>query len=452
MQQPNAKARDFYQRALTAWERRNLDYTILMLQHALESDPQHTEARQLLHTAIFKRHEQAPGNEKILTVKLLGKYMSAKQKANKNPHAALVLLEEILADAPTVSKYNTLFAEVAQKAKLPEAGIIALQQYLKTKEEDVDAWYALGSLYSLSKQPREARECYERIVMLRPNDQKAIKALKDAAARDTISHGGWDSAGSYRDVIKDQEQAEILEQQNKSKRSESDIGSLIEETKAALEAEPNNISLQQKLAGLCVEQEDYDQALDALEQALQLSGGQDPQIERSIHDVKVIIYDYNINALNSMGKMDEVNKMREEKENFLFEDAAEQVSRYPNDLRLKFEYGKLLFQRNQWNEAIQQFQQAQRNPQHRIASLQMLGLSFKAKGQLDIALEQLNQALSEQVVMDEAKKHTLYTLGEIYVELKRGEEAKDAFKSIYTVDIGYRDVAQRIEQNYSNDA
>ncbi|MEA2069196.1 MAG: tetratricopeptide repeat protein, partial [Verrucomicrobiota bacterium] len=126
-----------------------------------------------------------------------------------------------------------------------------------------------------------------------------------------------------------------------------------------------------------------------------------------------------------------------------------QVERYPNDLQLKFDYGKLLFENGSHTEAIQQFQLAQRNPQRRIRALFFLAKAFEAKGQLAIAREQLESALPEALVMDESKKELLYELGGLCEASGDAPKAEQCFREIYAVDIGYKDVAAKVENTYS---
>jgi len=124
------------------------------------------------------------------------------------------------------------------------------------------------------------------------------------------------------------------------------------------------------------------------------------------------------------------------------------VQRYPNDLQFRYDLGVLLFQRGQLNEAIREFQISQRNPQRRTRSLYYMALCFKHKNQHDIAMEQLEKASSELHVMDDTKKDILYEMGIISELMKQPAKAAGFFKEIYSVDIGFKDVASRIEKAY----
>ena len=124
------------------------------------------------------------------------------------------------------------------------------------------------------------------------------------------------------------------------------------------------------------------------------------------------------------------------------------VKRYPNDLQFRYELGYQYYLRKQYNEAIEEFQLAQRNPQRRTRALYYLALCFREKGQPDIAFEQLQKAAAELTLMDETKKDVVYEMGLLADQMGRKDEAIGFFKEIYSVDIKYRDISQRIEAAY----
>jgi tetratricopeptide (TPR) repeat protein len=109
----------------------------------------------------------------------------------------------------------------------------------------------------------------------------------------------------------------------------------------------------------------------------------------------------------------------------------------------------MLFDNDYVNEAIQQFQMAQRNPKNRIRALYYLGLCFKAKKQYDLATDQLNTASAELLIMDKTKKDVLYELGQVSELMGNTEKAVEFYKEIYQADISFRDVAQKIEAFYA---
>ena len=103
----------------------------------------------------------------------------------------------------------------------------------------------------------------------------------------------------------------------------------------------------------------------------------------------------------------------------------------------------------QTDSAIGQFQQAQKGPQVRVASLVGLGRCFKAKKLFDLAIAQLTAAKKELAQMDDTKKDVIYELGLCFELMGKADAAIGEFKEIYSEDIGFRDVADKINAFYS---
>ena len=120
-----------------------------------------------------------------------------------------------------------------------------------------------------------------------------------------------------------------------------------------------------------------------------------------------------------------------------------------DDLQLRFELGLLYFKSQRWNEAIQEFQKTQNSPHERIQSLNYLGQCFTRRGLHDLAVRAFQSAIREKETFDDEKKELIYELGDALEKAGKANEAIEQFKLIYEVDIGYRDVAAKIDQFYS---
>lgn len=130
--------------------------------------------------------------------------------------------------------------------------------------------------------------------------------------------------------------------------------------------------------------------------------------------------------------------------------ARDLVARYPGDLDARFRLAELLFSAGDVEPAIAQFQQAQRSPKLRIPSLLGLARCFRARGLVDLAVAQLTTAKAELPVMDDLKKEVVYELGVGHEQLKQPEAAIAQFKEIYAEDIGFRDVAAKVNAYYAS--
>ena len=76
-------------------------------------------------------------------------------------------------------------------------------------------------------------------------------------------------------------------------------------------------------------------------------------------------------------------------------------------------------------------------------------MSFMEKAQYDLARESLEKASEELPQMDDLKKEIYYQLGALLEKTGNFAEAADKYyKEIYQVDIGFKDVAAKIEKAY----
>ena len=132
----------------------------------------------------------------------------------------------------------------------------------------------------------------------------------------------------------------------------------------------------------------------------------------------------------------------------MFTDLSSRVERYPNDLRLRFELGAILFEQDRHDDAIQQLQMAQRSPKDRNDALYYLARCFRAKGQNDMATMQLETALEQVPIMDDNRKKILMELGELAEQAGDTEKAFNFYREIYGADIAYRDIGQKMERIY----
>ena len=70
----------------------------------------------------------------------------------------------------------------------------------------------------------------------------------------------------------------------------------------------------------------------------------------------------------------------------------------------------------------------------------------------DMAQSQFEKAMEGKTTFDDEKKELVYFLASVYEKQGRHEQAEANYKSIYEMDIGYRDVAEKVEGGYSTDA
>ncbi|HEY5552089.1 MAG TPA: hypothetical protein VIK52_09380, partial [Opitutaceae bacterium] len=125
------------------------------------------------------------------------------------------------------------------------------------------------------------------------------------------------------------------------------------------------------------------------------------------------------------------------------------VERYPNDHEARYRLGALYYEGDHFDAAIAQFQAAQRGPKVRLQALAGLGACFQAKGLFDLAIVQYEAARGEISAMDDTKKHIVYQLARCHELMGNADHAIAEYKLIYAADIGYADVAGKINEYYA---
>lgn len=143
-------------------------------------------------------------------------------------------------------------------------------------------------------------------------------------------------------------------------------------------------------------------------------------------------------------------QLQAKKQAFLLTECKQRADRYPSDLQIRFELGQLYFEAGKLTEAIQEFQKAQNNPHRRIQALGYLGQCFAARKIYDLAARTLQRAIEEKQVFDDEKKDLVYSLGSVLEKMGKAEEAVGQFKLIYEMDIGYKDVAAKVDAYYAS--
>jgi tetratricopeptide (TPR) repeat protein len=144
-----------------------------------------------------------------------------------------------------------------------------------------------------------------------------------------------------------------------------------------------------------------------------------------------------------------LDSIRAEAHTMQREQAEHLVQRYPNEFSYRFELGELYLEDGETDAAIKELQLAQRSPKVRVQALILLGKAYKTKGFYDLAVEQFSSAKGEIPGVTDVKKEVLYELGQCYELQGDMEKAMVEYKALYGADIAFRDVAQKIDDFYS---
>src|SRR6266513_1215487 len=444
---------------VAAIELRNFGYAISLLPEILKQEPEFLTGRQLLRRAEVTKSKSAKKSFFNISTAPIG-VMKAQRAIKKDPKRAIEMLEEVLQGEPYNRQANLLLKEAALAAGWSEIGVFALRTLLEENPRDSKVLNELGRLYRDLGDHEKEVEIYNQLTAINPLDAQSLRLGKDASARASMKRGGWTQAETYRDLIKDKNEAISLEQQSRIRLTGEALDQQIAETYARHQAEPENLDSARRLGALSEQKDDFESAIRWYQYAADLSKGADTGLLRKISDLKIKCLEREIAAieefLSTYSARDEVyaeksGQLRAAKlsrAEIVITDAQERMKRNPTDLQLRFELGENFFNAGRFREAVPELQRARQNPHARLKAMNVLGCCYGELGMLDLAMKQLEEASRELVSMDEMKKEIVYNLALIYERMSDVEKALACMKQIYEVDYGYRDVAQRVESSY----
>ncbi|MCS7008994.1 MAG: tetratricopeptide repeat protein [Chthoniobacterales bacterium] len=447
-------------KALSAMQLKNYAYVIQLLQPLVKAEPEFLPGRQLLRKAEVALNAGKKSLFGGISTSSLALLKIAPQ-VKKEPREAMEALEKVLESEPYNVQANRYLYEAAMALGMNETATFALETIVEGNPKDTKSLHELAQHFMAIDEAEKAVETYNKILEIAPNDLAAVKGSKDAAARVTLKKGGWEEEKTtYRELIKDKEQAVALEQKSRVVRTEDAIDQLLAELHKQMEEQPQSVDTARRIGELYEQKGDLSSAIQWLQYAFQLGGGTDFALERKASDLRIRQFDEAIkqweNYLASSPPAEELENakkqledLRQQRNELRIEAARKRVEQNPTDLQFRFELGEILLELGKPQEAIPELQKARQNPNLRIRSLLLLGKCYEQRNMLDLAAKTLSDAANELVAMDSVKKETLYTLGLIYEKMDQRDKYLDCMKQIYEVDYGYRDVAPRVEQAYS---
>ncbi|MEO5803871.1 MAG: tetratricopeptide repeat protein [Verrucomicrobiota bacterium] len=449
--------REQYEKGLKNFQQSNLDYAMAILTQVLVQEPAFYDCRQALRATQFKKAGANTGFfKKVFSGASSSPQVAKGQLAlRNNPIEAINIAEQILNSDPNSSSGHKLVADAALAADFPKTAILSLEILVKASPKDRELNEELAEAYARAGENAKAEVIYTELIRVHPNDPNLTQALKNLSARQTMSEGGYealaDGSGSYRDILKNKEEAVALEQENRQVKSDEVADRLIRDYELRIEAEPKNQKLLRSVAELYAQKKDFDQALSYYQKIVATEGTSDSSLEKAIIDTTIKKLDHALSQLDSQAPdyEEQSTRLKAERDQYFLEECKRRADKYPNDLQLRFELGQLYFKTGKIGEAIQELQKAQNNPHRKLQAMGLLGQCFAKSGKNDMAARKLQDALKEKLTFDDEKKELIYALGSVLEKMGKADEAIEQFKQIYEVDIGYKDVAAKVDAYYA---
>lgn len=445
-------------KAQEAFDKRNYDYAVDLSRQILEFNPASAQARKILRASLVGKCEMQktiPSPYLAFITGLVPVIKILIFSVLKRNDKILTAGEEFLSRNPYSIWGRLAVGTALENLNYIDSAVEEFETLVGLNPRDIKAVKSLGELYRLKNDIKKAVHYYQLALALKPSDMQTARALKDLAALTTLNEGGWSTAKSSRDIVKDAKSSQELEKETQFIK-ESDVPQEINRLKNLVSqspGNPDNVRFLKKIGELQVRQKDFSSALATYEQALKLTPS-DGSLSTKIGDVKVQLFDRQIRELQqrlksepaSQAVKDALAKALHDRNNFRIEEYRQRVQLYPTNLTYRYQLGRALYDAKMFDEAVAEFQASLRDHKLKTDSLNYLGLCFIAKKIYDMAIGQFNKALESGSLTSEYTKAIRYNLALAYESNQNREQAVAEYKKIMEVDINYRDVSDRVNK------
>ena len=446
--------RDLYEKGIAALQKNNLDYALTLFGTVLKAEPGFYEAREALRATQHKR----AGGKSSFFKKFVGSASTltrGQMALRSKPLEAIQIAEEALNDDPTNAAAHELLADAALAAGFPRTALLSLEVAFKSNPTNRKLALELATALGQTGNRARAEKLLQDLLRNDPNDAALNETLKNLLANRTMHEGGYaavaEAKGSYRELIRDKQEAAILEQENRSVKDVDVAERLIADYERRLATEGNNLKLVRDIAELYRKKKDFAQAIAYYERVNTTSGINDPTIQQAIRDTRLAEFEHLEESLDktSADYEGQLVELRGRRQVWRLKETKRRADANPTDLHLRYELGQLYLETGKLGEAIAELQKAQNNPNKRIPSMNLLAQAFARRGMNDLAARKFQEALKEKLVFDEEAKELRYQLGCVLEKGGKPAEAIEQFKLIYEQDVSYRDVMAKVDAYYA---
>ena len=343
--------------------RQNYIDAIQLFQQARTLAPGNSAARSAHYRAQVHASIQQPDlsfSQKIRKAWLL---LCFHLTSTKNKSDRYKLSEKIWLLSPLNDQGTHVLIETAQHANKTKFAVLALHARVSVQPNQTKWLSPLAQIAKESHQTDIQVEALEHLLILQGDD----KAL--------------------------QEELEQAKQQQNQNQAESHP---LQHIKKQLESDPDNISLRMEYLDGQLRSRKFDEAISELEAYLKSQSSPSPRLEKRLFLAKEHQINFKLAAAQDQHNIALIDSLRSEHDQLRIQQIKLQVERSPNDLQLRFDFGKVLYDCREWDQALAQFQHAIHHRQRRIRSLiyrsnilEKLERHAEAKKELEIALTEL---------------------------------------------------------------
>jgi len=428
----------FLERAEQALRKRMPEQAIALYRQVLVAAPGEAAAREGLMTAYRRRVELKGGVTLLDRAAARSLYATALAlKGAGKAAAAARSCDTGLEKNPEDRHLLVLLAECLMALGRKQEALATWKAELAAQPQDLDALKQAGRLHYELKQVPEALACLERAHALDRHDPEVERLRRQLAAEGTLASTKYETAQTSRDVMRARAEAAPAPD-----AAPADVDGL----RARLAGAPGDKAARRELVEALRAAGRSDEALAAADEGLRADPSDEP-LAGLRSDLALARAAAQLRAAQGRGDAAEVERLKAELAALELDDLSRRAAARPGDLALQVRLAKACYRAGRTDESLQHFQAAAADPRFKLECQQGLGACFFRKGLYPLAARQFEAALAGAGgVATERGKEICYHLALVSERLSDRPAAYARYLQIYEIDIGYRDVARKIEE------
>jgi tetratricopeptide (TPR) repeat protein len=451
------KARAFFERAEEVVSTNNFDYAIDLYMEGLRLSP---DALEDGHAPLRRLGliRQGKGGKKPSMMEKM------KHLKGKTPREEMLNAEYLMAKDPD----NLSYAEALLKAAVA-GGYLRTAEWIAhlifeankaSYKPSFETYVLLKNMYSQMQMFSNAVVACDLALQLKPGDNALRDELRDLSASMTMEKGKYGKGQDFRDSIRNREAQERLQSQENIVKSTDAKQQAVEQARRKIQQGHATVTNILDLANALFDLETSageEEALTLLDNAYAKS--KDFTFMRRHGEFRIKKLRNYIRGLSAAAQKEPQNQTLQKQlqqaihqlDEVELEHSKKCAENYPTDLRMKYDYGRCLIKAQQFDQAIPLFQESQKDPRLKVASMDKIGLCFLLKGWAEDAIEIFQQALENcQNRQIPLAKDISYNLARAYESSGNAEEALKLYRKLAQTDFSYKDIGQRIDNLRKN--
>lgn len=451
------RAQECFRRAQELANAKNYDYAIQLYISGLEHWPEAVdEGHKPCRAAALFRGKVKIGLGDKMKLGMGGKdakkaMLNAELLLSKDPQN-IEYMESMLKSADkagfnaTVMWIGEVYEDAAMRETKPTNS--RLQLLREVYERVADRLKETDPLLSIQAMDRVV-QALTKMRNLAPTDGKIANDLRDMAGKLTILKGNYSNAESFRDSVHETEQQRETYDKERLVQDDKRVDELIATAQARYDANPTDQRIINELVDLLCRRELEEGEKRAISLLIKAHKETDDYRHKSrACDIKMKQHRRAVRAAREAGDAERLKQTEKEALQFEMQVFKDRIKHYPTDVRLRYEYGKRLYEAAQYDEAIPYLQEARADRKVRNQCGLYIGRCFYKKRYFAQAIETFRDALnSYETPDDELGKELNYWLGRSCEADQRTEEALKIYGQLIQWDYNYRkgDVRKRID-------